>query len=371
MQFPVHLKPKVIFGVLIAASLVALGLPFASSAADKAAPAKSHAALTVSTTSLVAVEWPALLTANGNIAAWQEAIVGAEASGLRLTDVLVNVGDRVRKGQVLARLQSETVAAELEQTQASLAEAEASLAEAHANAERARQVETSGALSALQVAQYLTGEKTAKARVEGLKARLKADRIRLAQTQILAPDDGTVSARSATLGAVVQAGQELFRLIRRDRLEWRAELPAADLARVKPGMNVRITTAGHNKIAGKVRMVAPTVEAQTRNGLVYIDILERGDARAGMFARGEIELSRGKVLVLPQNAVLLRDGFSYVYRIGPDNKVIQTKVTTGARSGEHIAILAGLDANTRVVGSGVGFLSDGDLVRVTPAAKAK
>ena len=151
MRFPIHLKHKAIFGVLIAASLVALSLPFASSAADKAAPAKAHASLTVSTTSLAAAEWPVLLTANGNIAAWQEAVVGAEASGLRLTEVLVNVGDQVRKGQVLARLQSETVAAEFEQTQASLAEAEATLAEAHANAEREnRQGTRRGAESPLE-----------------------------------------------------------------------------------------------------------------------------------------------------------------------------------------------------------------------------
>lgn len=333
-------------------------------------PAQSKPALTVSTVMPVMGDWPQHLTANGSIAAWQEAVVSAETSGLRLTEVLVNVGDRVRKGQILAKLQSNTVEADLEQTRASLAEAQATLAEAKANADRVRQIENTGALSPQQSNQYLTAELTARARVEAIRAKIKSDQIRLSQTQITAPDDGTISARSATLGAVVQPGVELFRLIRRDRLEWRAELPATDLAKIQPGMSASITTAGNNKIQGKVRMVAPTVETQTRNGLVYIDLISNGEAKAGMFARGEIEVSRAKVLIVPQSALLLRDGFSYVYRVGKDSRVIQTKVGTGARSGNQIAILSGLEMGTPLVNTGVGFLSDGDQVLLVPA-KAK
>lgn len=342
--------------------------PASVGAEDKPAPPTGKAALTVSTVQPATAEWPLRLTANGNIAAWQEAIVGSEVSGLRLTEVRVNVGDRVRKGQELAVLQNETVAAERDQTLASMAEAEALLEEARANAERARQVEGSGALSAQQIAQYLTAERTAIARLGVLKARLKADQVRLTQTQILAPDDGTISSRSATLGAVVQSGQELFRLIRRDRLEWRAELPAADLSRIKPDMPASITTANKSKVSGRVRMVAPTLDPQTRIGLVYVDISGQGNASPGMFASGEIEISRGKVLTLPQSAVLLRDGYSYVFRVGPDKRVIQTKIGVGQRSGDLVAVTEGLEAGSAVVNTGVGFLADGDLVRLsTPA----
>lgn len=342
--------------------------PASVGAEDKPAPPTGKAALTVSTEQPATAEWPLRLTANGNIAAWQEAIVGSEVSGLRLTEVRVNVGDRVRKGQELAVLQNETVAAERDQTLASMAEAEALLEEARANAERARQVEGSGALSAQQIAQYLTAERTAIARLGVLKARLKADQVRLTQTQILAPDDGTISSRSATLGAVVQSGQELFRLIRRDRLEWRAELPAADLSRIKPDMPASITTANKSKVSGRVRMVAPTLDPQTRIGLVYVDINGQGNASPGMFASGEIEISRGKVLTLPQSAVLLRDGYSYVFRVGPDKRVIQTKIGVGQRSGDLVAVTEGLEAGSAVVNTGVGFLADGDLVRLsTPA----
>ena len=343
--------------------------PASVGAEDKPVSPTGKAALTVSTVQPATAEWPLRLTANGNIAAWQEAIVGSEVSGLRLTEVRVNVGDRVRKGQELAVLQNETVAAERDQTLASMAEAEALLEEARANAERARQIEGSGALSVQQIAQYLTAERTAIARLGVLKARLKADQVRLTQTQILAPDDGTISSRSATLGAVVQSGQELFRLIRRDRLEWRAELPAADLSRIKPDMPASITTANKSKVSGRVRMVAPTLDSQTRIGLVYVDINGQGNASPGMFASGEIEISRSKVLTLPQSAVLLRDGYSYVFRVGPDKRVIQTKIGVGQRSGDLVAVTEGLEAGSAVVNTGVGFLADGDLVRLsTPAS---
>ncbi|MEN9490140.1 MAG: hypothetical protein RJA63_589 [Pseudomonadota bacterium] len=366
---------RIRLALMATASIVLLGglaYSLSSTAADKAVPAApAKAALTVSTTQPTQVDWPVLLTANGSIAAWQEAVVGTEIGGLRLAEVLVNVGDKVQKGQLIARLQSETVDAELAQTRAALAEAEAALAEARANAARARQVEGSGALSAQQIAQYLTAETTAQARVESAKARLTSEQLRLAQTRILAPDDGTISARSATLGAVVQPGTELYRLIRRDRLEWRAELSASDLAQIKPGMTVRLSTSSQNKLVGKVRMLAPTVDPQTRNGIAYVDIIDRADARAGMFARGEIELARSGALTLPQSAVLLRDGFSYVFRVGPDQRLVRTKVSVGRRSGTLIAITSGLDASTAVVKDGVGFLSDGDLVRVVPAASVK
>ena len=351
---------------------------------DKASATAARPALTVSITRPEAREWPLILVANGNIAAWQEAVVGAEANGLQMTEILVNVGDRVRKGELLARLQDNTLTAELAQSKASLQEAQATLAEAAANAERGRQLKASGAMSAQQVSQFMTGEQTAKARVAVLEARIKADAIRLAQTRVLAPDNGTISVRLATLGAVVQPGQELFRLIRRDRLEWRAEVPSADLPRLKPGQPVTVFTAGGAPVAGKIRMLAPTVDPQTRNGLVYVDLAQPGaardsatayapaQARAGMFARGEFELGTAGALTLPQSAVQLRDGFHYVYRVGDDSKVTQSKVSIGRREGERIEITEGLEADQRVVQSGVGFLADGDTVRVVePPASGK
>jgi RND family efflux transporter MFP subunit len=222
-------------------------------------------------------------------------------------------------------------------------------------------------LSEQQISQFMTAERTAQARLDAQRAQANVQALRLRQTQVLAPDDGVISARNATVGAVVPAGQELFRLIRQGRLEWRAEVAASELAQIRPGQAVRVTPAGGSAVDGRVRMVAPTVDAATRNGIVYVDLPAPGMARAGMFARGEFDIGTGQGLTLPQSAVLLRDGFSYVLRVGPDSKVIETKVGVGQRVGERIQITAGLDARARVVASGGGFLSDGDTVRVVDA----
>jgi RND family efflux transporter MFP subunit len=380
MNLPALQKPPVAWLSAAALLLLASAATLAVQAADdKAAPAAAaaaaKAALTVTTVVAQRADLASAVQANGSIAAWQEAIVGAEANGLRLAEVRVNVGDVVRRGQVLATFAADMPQADLAQSKASVAEAEATLAEAGANAQRARDLQASGALSAQQINQYLTAERTAQARLAAVRAAAQVQQLRLAQTQVLAPDAGVISARSATVGAVVPAGLELFRLIRQSRLEWRAEVAAAELALIQPGQAVRVTPAGGAVLAGKVRMVAPTVDAATRNGLVYVDLpvvgtAAPGGARAGMFARGEFALGSSSALTLPQTAVLLRDGFSYVFKVGADQKVVQTKVAVGRRVAERIEILSGLDATARVVASGGGFLADGDTVRVVAAAPA-
>ena len=340
--------------VVLSATLAVVAGVVVHAADDKAAAsAAPKPALTVTTTQPQTATWPLKITANGNIAAWQEASIGTEANGLRLAEVRVGVGDVVKRGQVLATFAPDMMQADLNQTRASVAEAEATLAEAAANAQRARELATTGALSAQQINQYLTAERTAQARLDAMRAAAKMQQLRLQQTKVLASDDGVISSRSATVGAVLPAGQELFRLIRQGRLEWRAEVPAAELARLKVGMNVSVSAAGAPAIAGKLRMVAPTVDDKTRNGLVFVDLAASPLARAGMFARGEFDVGSGQALTLPQSAVLLRDGFNYVLKVGPDSKVSEAKVTVGRRVGEKIEILGGIDPAARV-GEGRG-----------------
>ncbi|MEO8298743.1 MAG: efflux RND transporter periplasmic adaptor subunit [Burkholderiales bacterium] len=340
----------------------------AAQAADGPAPA-ARPALTVTLTAPERSDWPTLLAANGSIAAWQEAVIGAEAAGLRLVDLRAQVGDRVRRGQVLALLQSDTLGADLAVARAGLAEAEASLTEAQGNADRARALQPTGVISAQQTQQLLTAEATAKARVVSAKARVDAAEVRLSQTRILAPDDGVISARTATLGSVSQAGQELFRLIRQGRLEWRAEVPASELMRLKAGQPVRVTPAGGAPVAGRLRLVGPVVDAATRNALVYVDLPQPAEARPGMFARGEFDLGPAAALSLPVSAVQLREGFAYVQKVDAQQRIRQHKVTVGRRVGERVEVLAGLQPQDRVVNSGGGFLGEGDLVRVVqPAA---
>jgi RND family efflux transporter MFP subunit len=356
--------------------LVATGGSRAADDPKAAAPAKP--ALTVSTAAPRRVELPITLAANGNIAAWQEASVGAESGGQRLTEVRVNVGDRVRKGQVLATFAADTLRAESAQARAGLAEAEAAAAEAAANAERARSLQATGALSASQINQYLTAEKTAQARVQAARASFEAQQVRLNQAQVLAPDDGVISARTATVGAVIGNGTELFRLIRQGRLEWRAEVTSTELGRVQAGTLAQVTAASGARLEGRVRTIGPTVDPQSRAALVYVDlqplgvsrgIPDFGSARAGMFGRGEFQLGSSTAVTVPQAAVVLREGFSYLMRVQPDGRVQQLKVQTGRLVQGQVEITSPLPPDTRVVASGGSFLNDGDLVRVvdTPA----
>jgi len=339
----------------------------AASAADKADAAAQRPALTVTVDVPRRDSLPLRLTANGDIAAWQEASIGAGVADLRLTEVRVNVGDVVKAGQVLAVFDEETVRIDLAQAQAAVAEAEAAVAEAAANAQRARDLQESGALSRQLITQYLTAERTAQARLASAKAAAEAQALRLKRTRVLAPDDGVISARSATVGAVNAMGTELFRMVRRGRLEWRAALTSAELGKVATGTGVTLTLPSGEQVAGTVRMVAPTVDTQSRSGLIYVDIPRAGGARAGMFARGEFQLGASEGMTLPQQAVVVREAFSYVFRVGGDGRVSQLKVRTGRRVGERVEVLEGLPAEARVAVAGAGFLNDGDLVRVAEA----
>ena len=361
-----YFKPRVV--ILASAGLLVIALiAFSLRAPGDKQPepiAAAKSALTVNTTQPQSAILPLRISANGNVAAWQEASIGTEANGLRLVEVRVNVGDVVKRGQVLAAFASDTAQADVAQAHAAVAEAEATLAEAAVNAERARRLQPSGIMSAQQINQYLTAEQTARARLSVQQAAAVVRQLRLQQTRVLAPDHGVISARSATVGAVLPGGQELFRMIRQGRLEWRAEVSSAELVLLKPGMRVSVTAANGIPIKGTLRKIAPTVDVQTRNGLVYVDLPSPGNIKAGMFARGEFEIGSSQALTLPQSAVLQRDGFSYVLRVGADSRVSEAKVNVGRRVGDRIEITGGLDAAARVVAAGGSFLADGDTVRV-------
>ena len=370
------LKPILVIASVAAALAAGAAVLLAKQSAaitEKAKPtpvATVKPALTVTITRPSTADLPITLSANGNIVAWQEASVGAEANGLRLTEVRVNVGDEVKQGQVLAKFAAETIQADVAQARASLAEAVANAQESAANGDRARRLKPTGAISAQQINQYLTAEQAGKARVQAARATLHAQQLRMQHTQVIAPDSGVISVRMATVGAVVGTGTELFRMIRQGRLEWRAEVMSEELGRVAPGAMATLTAANGRKIQGKVRMVAPTVDPQTRAALVYVDLPKDSGAKAGMFATGQFELGSSDALTVPQQAVVMRDGFTFVFGMNADRRVAQIKVATGRRLGDRVEITSGVTPDTVIVASGAGFLNDGDLVKDLPQAPA-
>ena len=366
---PLHRTPSALAALASLALTALAGLAHAPAALaqDKAA----RPALTVSTTRPQKTSLPIRLAANGNIAAWQEAVISSESNGLRLADVKVNVGDAVAKGEVLAVFAPDTVQAEVAQAKAALMEAQAGAAEARANADRARSIAETGALSAQQISQYTTGEATAQARAASARAMLAAAELRLRYTKVVAPDAGVISARSATIGAVSGPGTELFRMIRQGRLEWRAEVTASELKHIRVGGGAIVKAANGSELKGKIRMVAPTIDPQTRSAIVYVDLPpnngKQSPFKAGMFATGQFELGTSDAVTVPQQAVAVRDGFSYVFRLNADQRVSQLKVQVGRRLGDRIEVLQGLAPDALIVATGAGFLNDGDMVRNTGA----
>ena len=374
-QTPQKIKKKVwfILAIVIVLLLVAFLLwksgssnkTAATEKPDNAKTTEQKAALTVTVVQPEKQNWKQTFTANGNIAAWQEVVIGSELSGQRLTRVNVNVGDEVKRGQVLAEINSDTIRADLAAAKASYAEAQAVLADAVTNNKRIQQLRNTGAISAQELTQYQTSQATAQARLDASRAQIESNQLRLAQTQVISPDNGVISARTATVGSLAQTGQELFRLIRDHRLEWRAEVTTSDLYKLKQGMNARIFSPdpAQPAITGKVRIIAPVIDPQTRYGLVYVDLPATQAVRMGMFVKGEFDLGEKPALTIPQTALLLRDGFAYVFIVGKNNRVAQQKVTVGRRLADRVEILD-LPANVKLVAAGTGFLADGDLVTV-------
>ena len=356
--------------VVIASVATLVNKQTVASESDTAAVPSVQPSLSVNVTSLESQPLQTTIAANGNIAVWQEISIGTEISGLRLIDVKVDVGENVREGQVLAVYNDTTVRAELARSRAAVSEAEATLVEATTNAQRARGLKNTGSLSEQQIQQYETAELTARARLNVAQAQHETQALRLAQTQIVAPDDGLITSRSATVGAITGADQELFRLTRHGRLEWRAEVAASELNKLRPGQAVRISLSGDYELEGRLRTIAPQVDAATRNGLVYVDLPVSDVARAGMFARGEFELGTRQVLTLPRSAVQLRDGFGYVHRVSDEGQVTEQKVALGQHTENRIEIRSGLAPDTWVVASGGAFLGNGDQVQVIESVQS-
>ena len=358
-------------GVLVLVGVLAWVVWWMQRPAPKAVvapPTEPQAALTVTLTQPEVRSWPRQLTATGNVNAWQEAIIGSEIAGYRLTQVNANVGDRVYQGQVLAEVNRDALEADALEARAAVAEAEAVLADATADANRSRALKDSGALSDQEIAKSVTSQQTAKARLDAARARVQAQQVRQTQSHIIAPDDGIISARSATVGSLTQSGQELFRMIRGGRLEWRAEVTADDLNRIQTGMTAHIVTSDPTAaaIVGTVRTIAPVIDDKTRNALVYVDVPANSGLRAGMFVRGQFDLGSQPALTLPQSAVLLRDGFAYVFVLGDKQRVSERKVTLGSRMGDRVEV-QGLAQTAQIVATGAAFLGDGDRVKVAQA----
>lgn len=339
---------------------VAAYLPWIGGSGGQPAETQPRPALNVTIVSPDQHIWPVLLEASGAIAPWEEASVGTQIGSYQLIEVRANVGDQVRRGQVLARLNPALLRAE----EAQLAARDA---QARANDARARGLQSVGGISEQEALQFATEAKTA-------AALLAAKRLELRYTAILAPDDGVITARTATVGAVVPTGQELFRLIRRNRLEWRGELTAVQLASIAKGQRIALTLPDGTAAGAIVRETAPSLDAQSRVAIVYADLVPGSRARAGMYVGGRIDVGARPARTVPTECVIVRDGRSYVAEAvgaGARARIAMRPVTIGRRNGGLVEILRGLRGDERLVRRGGAFLDEGDLVQIVAARGAR
>ncbi len=349
--------------------LVVLCLTLAACSKDKSAesPAAGAASLAVSLTPAVEREVERSVIASGPVSAWEEMQLGVEISGVRVTALNVDVGQSVKKGQVLLELDHRTLDSDLRQAQASAAEADAGVALAQANLNRGQALVKDRLISASAFDELRAGLVQATARQATARAQRDGVQLRRDFASLRAPDDGIISKRLVQPGQVVAAGTELLRLIRQGRLEWRAELAEAELARVQKGATVAITGNG-TTVKGRVRAVSPGVDATARTGTIYVDLPDPGALKVGTFVEGRIVTSAARALMVPASAIVQRDGYNYVFTIDDNNLAHRVRINAGASNDGRVEVLSGLAAGTPVVTTGAGFLGDGDRVRVVPAA---
>jgi RND family efflux transporter MFP subunit len=377
--------------ILAAPALLALGLSAASASDEAPIAAKPVFVPAVSVIEAMRRETVETVTVTGTLVPRDEVLVTPEIDSYRITEVLVEEGTRVAKGQVLARLARDLIDRQIAQQDAVVAKAEAAVPQSQSNIEQAEAAETEARLS-LERARALiaTGNTTAvvmETRTSTLRqaegrlafarnglAMAKADlaqaravrdelSLRLARTVIRAPEDGIVSRRTARVGLAASAASEpLFRLIARGEIELEGEVVETKLPLLREGAPAWIDLGEGGRVAGRVRAVYPEVDRATRLGKVRVRLDPDQRLRIGTFARGEVELARSRGVSVPQASVLYSGGRRSVLVIAGD-RIEDRTIRTGIADEDTVEVRGGLNEGERVVARAGSFLRDGDHVR--------
>lgn len=327
-------------------------------------PHAREAALTVTVAKVATMDLSRTITVNGGIHAWQEIVVAPEVGGYRVAEVNVDVGDTVKKGQVLVSLSTTLLEADVTSKQAMVKQRQAELINAQATLRRAQSLMEKKVLSEADLDRLNSEALAAEARLDSARADLETSAVRLQFTSVTAPDDGIITSRTVTMGQIAQAGVEMLRLLRQGRVEWRGEVPESRMAELQPDQKVAVRPAGGGKLEGTIRVVAPTIATNNRMGLVYVDIDKDATARPGMFASGDIEISRSPGITVPLSSLVTSDGYNFVFVLKADHTVERRKVEIGVLQESRIEIVSGVREGELVVEKGAAFLKDGDFVSV-------
>lgn len=301
---------------------------------------------------------------SGTVTAWQESVIGSELTGLRIDKIWVDVGQSVKKGQIIASLNDKSIRADYNQANASVKEAKANLASAKSDADKVRKLEKTEALSSQKITEYYTTEATAQAKLESALASLEIYKIKLDQTQIKAPENGIVSSRSVSVGTL-STQSEMFKIIASDKIQWKPTMVSNQLLEIKKGQPVEIKTI-KGTVKSTITQISPSIDSTTKQGFAVVDILEKdnhGILLPGMFAEGSILIGKAKAMLVPSSSIILRDGFYYVFVV-KNEIALRKQVETGTIVGDTTEIIKGLDNNDEVVITGANFLNNNDKVKI-------
>jgi len=339
-----------------------------SSPASGADEAQSLPLVTVMTPRASAVK--ATVTFSGAIGARYDIPIGVEGEGGRVTAVLVEAGDVVRRGEVLARLDQAVLLPQLNRLEASLEEAKAQAALSLAEFGRAQGVEAAGALSKEEIERRRAASVTDQARVKVAAAQLAEAQARLSRADVRAPADGIVLTRAAEVGQMATpSGPPLFRIGRGGEIEMRGQIAEQDLPKLSVGQPVAVYLTGMPEpFNGKVRLLGAVIDPDTRLGEIRVELTPDPRLRPGAFARGEANVGVSNTPLLPKSAVLTDGTEAHVMIINAENLVERRVVQIGQVTAQGIAIVGGLNGDERVVTTAAGFLRAGEKVEVAKSA---
>jgi RND family efflux transporter MFP subunit len=312
---------------------------------------------------------PSTVSIIGTISARFDTPIGVEGDGGRVSAVLVEAGDHVHRGQVLALIDTSVLEPQVANLQAALELARAESELAAAEYRRAQAVGAAGALSAEETEKRRSNSVTAAAKVKVAAAQLAEADAKLARAQVRAPGEGTLLTRTVEVGQTVAPGATLFRLAEGNEVELRGEVAEQDLSLLKVGQDVNVRLTGTSTVyPGRVRLLGAVIDPQTRLGLVRISLTPDPNLRPGAFARADVTVSNAERIVLPQTAVLTDDKGSYVLVVDSQDKVERRPVKVSGMVASGVTIADGIDKKDRVVATAGAFLQLGETVR--PVAQA-
>lgn len=308
-----------------------------------------------------------VVSINGTISARNELPLGIDGEGGRIVAVLVDVGDKVKKGQRLVVLDTAVLAPQVARLEAALVQARAEADLAQADWDRAQGVAASGALSKEVIQQRGSRLATANAQVGVVEAQLREMRARLARADLRAPLDGVVLARDAEVGQIVSAGSPpLFLLAQDGAVELRGKVAEQDLVRLAVGQSATVRISGlDTPFPGTVRLLGAMIDPVSRLGEVRIALDPDPNLRPGAFARGEVLVSDASRALVPQTAVLADRKGNYVYVIGPELTVVRRDVRVVDTTAAGVVIGEGLEGGEQIVVTAGAFLREGEKVRTT------